>query len=217
MKYITYFIAFTTMVYGCKPKPTGPKPTYTIKGKVMNGTTGAVYANQAISASVHTRDPGSIGGKGADLGSGQTDDQGNFILSYTQTDINYDYAAITIASNFFILGNIQVNKNIDSTFYLSTMGSLRINLNTKNPLSSTDTLFIGIGKFNGIEIDTITKPLNGYLKTIKAPTPSLTFYVGRGWQDLHYDSKRNTFIPGAHWSSFNITGDPYIDTATINY
>ena len=222
MKYIILFVISLISITSCTQPNTGPKPTYTIKGRVLNGTTGQAYANQSIDVTVQTKTKTPYAS--ADLGTGMTDAQGNFSVSYTQTSINYNQAYITVSSNFFMLDNIAVNKNIDSTFYLSSMGKIKISLKTNNPLGANDTLFFGTtlldasGNVTGTEIDTIHHTINGYYKTFRTPPPQITIFVARGWKNFGYNFQTNRFY-GNNVKELGIPvrGDPLIDTATVTY
>jgi hypothetical protein len=213
--FVIIFASFCFLL-GCKK--TSP-PQYTIKGRVLNGTTMQVYANQQITATVHTYN---IPQTYAQLGSCSTDAQGNFSLTYTQTSIDYDRATIDLQSQFFALQGLAVNQNIDSNFYLSSRGSLRISMQTSTPLElNNDTLFLGYENYVNnnqvFSIDTFVKTFQGYYKTIRVPTPYINVFWGRGINNYVYNPAKNGFIKVEHSVQVNITGDPYVDSVTINY
>jgi hypothetical protein len=140
-------------------------------------------------------------------------------LSYTQTDINYSEASVRISSNFLIIDNIPVNKDVDSTFYISSLGNVKIYLYTKNPLEiNKDTLFISYIDISGNNVwDTIYKTINGYYKEVRVKTPYDNFWYGRGYNQIHQDPNHSLGIIGGNLLYAHITGDPYIDNATLNY
>jgi hypothetical protein len=216
MNRLKYLIPFLFLVSGCKQPDTGPKATFIIKGRVLNGTSGIPFANQQISAVVHVR---TIGGDGASLGTAQTDANGNFSLSYKQTAITYDNASIRISSNFFILQNLPVNKNIDSIFYFSTLGKVKILLNSTSPLElNKDTLFINYLDYEGkINWDTISKTTNGLFKVVRVKTPYVNFWYGIGYKQIHQDPNYTNSVIGGKLIYKPIMGDPYIDSISINY
>ena len=212
MKVITNLMFGTLMLLlACKPHPI---PQYAIQGHILNGTTGQpIYLQQQLVATAHTY---SIPQKSAQIGSCNLDDKGNFKLTYSQTDINYDRPTIDLLGSTALIKGLAVNANIDSTFYFSYVGKLKFYLQTATPLSSSDTLFLLYGNGTTQVTDTIYSAVNGYYKTVSLQTPRTNIFWGRGIVNL---KKSEDVVSGYGHSitGVHIDGDPYIDSVTINY
>jgi len=184
----------------------------------MNGTTNQAFSNQQIDVEALNWDKKII-----ELGSGRTDSTGFFSMTYTEPDIS-NHPSIQITGGNFQLSNIPLNKNIDSTFYLSTMGSIKIYLKPTIPLSNTDTVFFGRtiinaqGDVAGVEVDTILHTVDGYFKTFRTYPPLITIFIARGWKNFGYSFQDGKFHSTSVKSlGIHLTGDPYIDSTTITY
>jgi len=195
------------LLLACKPKII---PQYTIQGHILDGTTGQpIYFPQQLVATAHTY---SIPQKSAQIGSCNLDDKGNFSLTYSQTDINYDRPTIDLLGSTALIKGLAVNANIDSTFYISAVGKLKFYLQTSTPLTNGDTLFLGYANGTTLITDTILNPTAGFYKTVSVQTPRSNVFWGRGM--VNY-SKSN---PGnGRALQVQITGDPYVNNVTINY
>jgi hypothetical protein len=152
------------------------------------------------------------------LVSGNTDASGNFSLTYTHTSITNAGAKVYIRSPYFSFG-IAVNQNDSQNFYNSTAGSMKIILHPLSPLNKGDTLFLGYPNPNNtIVIDTLFNTFSGVYKTIRSPVGPISFFYGRGWNKFNYNS-----VGGGHFTSTKneiparITGDPIVDSVTVNY
>src|SRR6202051_2590511 len=102
MKYITFLLMVS--IVGCKNNNNGPQTTYTIKGRIMNGTTGQVLANMPISFESHTITKTPYASD--NLGSTTTDSSGNFSFQYTQAGP----PVILLQSTGIQIDGIQANK-----------------------------------------------------------------------------------------------------------
>ena len=202
------------VLLGCKPKPAPVTPQYTIQGHILNGTTGQpIYYPQQLVATAHTY---SIPQSSAQLGSCNLDAKGNFTLTYSPTNINYDRPTIDLIGSTVIIKGLAINANIDSTFYFSSVGKLKFYLQTTTPLSSTDTLFLFYGNGTTPVTDTIYSTVKGFYKTISLQTPRTNIFWGRGIANLN-KSKNIGSGDGHSMMGVRVSGDPYIDSVTINY
>jgi hypothetical protein len=216
MRYITIIIAI--FLIGCRSNI--PSPTFTIKGRLLNGTTGKPFVNMNIHGTVFNKFPGGS----HNAGSTTTDSSGRFTIKYSQFSTNNSPKMSLITDSFGkYIDSIPLNRNIDSTFFISTLGTLKIILNKLSNIGQGDTLFISIpiwtvaGGFEPITIDTLVNPQNGFYKNVRMATFSSQIFSAVGSKNFGYYKALQGFGLSAQKTSFKVSGDPFIDNVTINF
>jgi len=205
-------ILSSILLFGhCKKEPSPPLPTYTVKGAFLNGTTGQIlYPGLPAQLELRTQ-PKNGNAKSVILASCVINDStGEFSFTYSQTNITNDGAYLRVdLPDLISLGNFPVNRNVNQNVYLSGLGSLKIYMQPKSPLSIGDTLFFGDRYSTTLYTDTILKTISGYYKTLRVPPSTIELFWARGWNN--YNSQIHNSL------EVNVRGDPFVDSVTINY
>jgi hypothetical protein len=84
MKAIYLFLVLMVILPGCKKSSS--KPDYTVRGRLLDGTTNQPFAKVSLQLIAST-DAGAINYKYDEVGSATTDVNGAFSIKYTATDI----------------------------------------------------------------------------------------------------------------------------------
>src|SRR5690606_37487480 len=110
--------------------------TYSISGRLLNGTTLKPYPKVFFELSLYDVKPNGKAENELNLGKVMTDDSGYFKLEYPCSSHNYD--KIFIIASFPPYGlseSISFEKHFNKIFYFSTEGSCKILLKEKKPLN----------------------------------------------------------------------------------
>jgi hypothetical protein len=112
---------------------------------------------------------------------------------------------------------VPINENLNKTFYISSMGSVKVFLKTASPITN-DTLYLCYpilnqrGEVVRVQIDTILTTLNGYFTTVRVVPPSENFFWGRGHNNFIYNPSLNGISKYSGTQSVSISGDPVVDS-----
>ncbi len=202
----------------CKSEE-GNSPKYIFNGRIFNATDNSSPLGLPITLKAHNLADGLTKYKEEILGKAFTDSSGRFSISYKHSDLSY----IDLSSQFFNYTDMPLlNKNIDTTFFRSTKGTICFNLFSDNPLTKYDTLYIGmppLEKGQGAYIGKLPGPLskaeNFKFRTLKSTGGIQYFWaIGRiQWDKVIYFSDKFS----QNKLSISMRGDPFIDTIKLKY
>ena len=228
MKKLFQFLGFVILVgvllviTGCKKKE-----YITLRGRVIDGTTGLPMKFYPARVYLDDVTKGKLLCKSVspDLGEFTTDAEGKFIFAYEV--IPHCMGGRLVISFNSSHSNFPVNADADTIFYCSSLGTMRIQMNTSMPLGPADTLFMAFSDYRNAKslmvIDTlINLPVN-YIKDyrVRPSVPYNKLRWGRGAKNfvLLHDSTKNLYYYERFQGSLEISvaGDPFISEATANY
>jgi hypothetical protein len=203
---------------GCKDDnvkpPDNSNNEYTISGKIIDGTTmKPKYPGMVMSLKISYTD--FIDSESEVLGQCKMNNQGEFEITYKHSKLaEKNSAKLILLSSFYSSPPLPKNQNWVTTIYESTSGKVEITLNNDRP-STGDTLFIGyydndMDIDRKIYVDTIVSDFKGVYKTFTSPNPRKVFWWGKGQEEFEAYLPDNSKI-------VTISGDPIIDTLTINF
>lgn len=196
----------------CKSEE-GNSPTYTFKGRIFNATDNSAPIGLLITLKANNLADGLTKYKEEILGNTVTDSFGRFTISYKHSDLLY----INLSSQFFIYPDMPLlNKNIDTTFYRSTNGTLIYRFIADNPLLSGDTLYFTTPHMQTKQI--IIGPKSAQeIYEYKGVGPTST----KGYWGIGRKSFDAVFTqPGKYPNQvffYVFRYDPYVDSVTIKY
>jgi hypothetical protein len=194
----------------------GTSGEYTVKVKIVNGTTGKTWYTDSKMHLKIKRLYG-LGYVEQELvGSAYMDEEGGIEITYKHSDMGdrQGAQAILYGGPWAVGFNLPPNQDVDTTIYESTMGRIDVIINGSN-IKTGDTLYFAHwDKEFDIDkvavIDTITSPTQGLYKSKVFPKTSKSFWWGR-------DSEEFAAGLGKNRASIQLTGDPYVDTLTVEY
>lgn len=212
---------------GCKKKkkeqPEPKIPEYTITGTILNGTTNARFVNMPLEFDILYRKPwGSQNALHKILGKTLTNDTGGFVFTYLEQDVNgLNNPRIKLVSPQYNRDDIPVNQNFTERLYQSSLGTIKIYLETGNPLGQGDTLYFGyqikVDNKISIHTDTIVNNINGFYKSLRSPPPYNTLFWGRNYEGYKYSEYDKRLIYVENKLQVEVEGDPIVNGVTLKY
>jgi hypothetical protein len=191
----------------------GPGTEYTIKGKLLNGTT-LEPINSGMMMTLIAQNNG-LAVKREELGACKIQPDGSFELKYLYSEV----AAISTAfmrfeSQFYISEYLPRNQSLDTVLYESDSGQIVINFR-KIEINEGDTFFFAhydhdLRTDRIVIVDTIEQIKEGLYKEIRTSDPQKVFWWGQGSLEFYQYLAKNS-------ETIKISRDPYIDTLIIEY
>lgn len=206
--YITVAIFLLAQV-GCRKEV----EEFTFKGQFINGTTmQPTRVNETMTLIAKDyNDKFSH-----EIGKFTTDEQGIFEFKYKRQK----GSSITLEDGYTgRVRNLPINENFEKNpWYFSDKGTLELTLSTDNSLkNNTDTLYFYQYYIDGTRIlDTFTDIPETYILNFRLEPGPYAFGYGRNFNEFYFDKSINRLIRTKHLQ-FEITGDPIVDKANINY
>lgn len=196
----------------CKPEE-NDLPSYTFKGRIFNATEQTVPKGLQITLKAHNLADGLTKYKEEILGTAITDTLGRFSITYRRSNLLY----ITLSSQFFIYPDLPLlNRNIDTTFYRSTKGTLIYRFIADDPLLSGDTLYFTTPHMQTLQL--IIGPKSAQeIYAYKGIGPTTTKgYWGIGKKSFDAAFAQPSKYPNQVFY-YVFRYDPYVDSVTIKY
>jgi hypothetical protein len=186
---------------------------YVLKGKLLDGTTmTAKYPGMVLTAVLSKTDV--LGTETEELGQTKMDNDGNFEFTYKHNKLaENSLTKLTLRSNFYISPLLPKNQDVDTVIYESLIGRGVINFLSENPISENDTFYIALVD----SIYTFIGPMNKIDKRHFACN-NIKAQVYNFWAIGENQFKSTSSpIPAHRRIDYTPSGDPYIDTLTVEY
>ncbi|MCC7445546.1 MAG: hypothetical protein IT263_12025 [Saprospiraceae bacterium] len=215
-----YSIAASLLLLNsCKDKKC--EETWTIKGRLLNGTTLQPIKNVWFSATLYDLNHNNKATNQTPVGQGITDDSGFFSIEYPCKEKTFEKIDFETLAPYggYVRDNVKFEKHYFNTFYYSTQGRVHVILKPKKPLNS-DTLFIE-GTFPGlVKRDSFTTEYTGlWVNYHTINKGGAVVYAARRRTLLDSIKQRpSSYQENGWWSlPYGITGDPFIDSLIVEY
>jgi len=197
--------------------------TWTIKGRLLNGTTLKPIKNVWFSATLYDLNHNNKAINQTSVGQGITDDSGYFSIEYPCKEKTFEKIDFETLAPYggYVRDNVKFEKHYLNTFYYSTQGRVNVILNSKKPLHR-DTLFIEFYNLPDlIKKDSIISDFNGLWLDFQSPAKGGGGHVYAARRRTLLDSIKQSptsYQENGWWHlPFGITGDPFIDSLIIEY
>ncbi len=189
----------------------GPGTVYTIKGKLLNGTT-MEPINPGMMMTLVAQNNG-LAVKREELGTCEIQEDGSFELKYLYSEV----AAISTAfmrfeSQFYISEYLPRNQSLDTVFYESTLGGGVIIIEDAPPFN---TIYIAyLNEFDEYQFDSTTQNTVKKIDFIYKPTRFGVYYDS---VSIGYNESTGRIQGNPKGVSVEVRGDPFCDTLVIEY
>ncbi len=208
------------LLSSCKDKKC--EETWSIRGRLLNGTTMQPIKNVWFSATLYDLNANQKATNQTFVGQALTNDSGYFNIEYPCKEKLFekiDFETLAPYSGY-VRDNVVFEKHFNRTFYYSTKGRVQVILKPKKPLNG-DTLFIEM--YGGLPLlakDSFTSTFTGLWQNYSLPkNAGVSIYAGR--RRTHLDSikaKPSNYQEKGWWTLINsVSGDPIVDTLFVNY
>jgi hypothetical protein len=222
-----FLILFLGMVGSCKDKCPEPEPTggsngnetkeYTVKVKIVNGTTGnALYTDSKLYLKMERKyGLGYI--ENEVVGSAYMQDDGTIEITYTHSEMGDRHGAnaVLYGGPWAVGFALPANQNVEKTIYQSTMGRVVLNLIDNPP---GNKIFFAYKVANDSLISDSSDIYESRFIDIRSTMPGFSVYYDFFPLDIRKDYRWGDVVYGnPKDASVDMRGDPYIDTLTIEY
>jgi hypothetical protein len=217
----SFALIVTLLVFAtaCKKEPV----IYVLQGQVADGTARSAIPGVRMHV-VFEPHAGILIPNNAeyrDLGWATTDSNGHFRFEYERIKGSGDLLLLSGDLPEMSFDEYR-NENADFMIYRSSLGTLRLQMNTDTLLGTSDTLFVAFREFNPVnvtyDIDTFLNLPAGFQLERRVPPFSYQVLWARGAKNMVQNSN-GSFVQNGKlkFDFFEVRGDPFIDEYVLNY
>ena len=192
----------------------GTGTEYTIKGKLLNGTT-MEPINPGMEMTLIAQNNG-LAVKREELGTCKIQDDGSFELKYLYSEV----AAISTAfmrfeSQFYISEYLPRNQSLDTILYESTLGTVVLVINRSE---SKNRVYFAYRIAKDSLVSDSSDTNESRFISVRSEMPGFGVYYDTAQLDIRKDDLWGNVVYGDPMqASIKMRGDPFIDTLRIQY
>ncbi len=211
MKYLLFCISILLLYSGCEFENEVNIVKHTVNGQIINANNPTKFDGMHLylESSYNSITEGLVI---ETISESTISDSGKFEFIYESSPSSTLTIRCIELTNF--VRRINSNENLKVKFYYSDSASLFVNFKTTNSIKANDTLYIKYTKhtINEPVIEYYVGPLtDNFSKLYRGYNyGSYNFVWGRGLNDLEINGH-------LRHKNFNLRGDPFVDSVTINY
>lgn len=211
MKKISYFMVASMLIISCEFENEINIVKHAVNGVIININNPTKFDGMHLylESSYYSMTEGSVI---ETISESIISDSGKFDFEYESSPGNTLTIRCIELPNF--VRRIGINENLDLKYYYSDSATLAVNFNTTNNINTNETLYIKYTRptLNDPIIEYYIGPLPiNFSKIYRGYNyGSYNFTWGRGFNDLENNGHMRH-------KNFNLRGDPFIDSAILNY